>query len=406
MNIKANIRLLFLLVIPLLIFEGIVFYFAVNKPYWNDEAHFVDTINHFGEDMSISTIKSYNEMSTPLPFILYSFWGRIFDFRIQTLRLFSVLVAFITYLLFHKLVFSIFKDIKISLLTTAFIVLHPYMVGLSVFVFTDMLAILFVILSCIAIREQKPILLSIFLACCLLCRQYLIFFILAAGLYYLIIYYNNKSNRHVIRTMLLSCFISILPLAILVILWKGLCPENDLKNIYLDKGYSFHPSYLNLYICQFSIYLVPIILISWKKFYKNKIIILISFVLSWFYWLFPVRIAGYQIDAHVDSVGFFHRFIKSISGNQFIEDIVFHVAYLLGLPIIIVIAKDIFSEWHDKKRGFPLFLDLSIFAALIVMPFSYYCWEKYFLPFLPLVTLRILLFKYSDKLKSDTEISL
>lgn len=403
---RFNIRLLFLLVIPLLIFEGIVFYFAVNRPYWNDEAHFVDTINHFGEDMSISTIKSYNEMSTPLPFILYSFWGRIFNFRIQTLRIFSVLVAFITYLLFHKLVFSIFKDIKISLLTTAFIVLHPYMVGLSVFVYTDMLAILFIILSCIAIREQKPIILSISLACCLLCRQYLIFFILAAGLYYLIKYFNNKIDKHVIRKMLLSCIISMLPLAILGLLWKGLSPENDLRNMYLDEGYSFHPSYLNLYVCQLSIYLVPIILISWKKFYKNKIIILLSFVLSWFYWLFPVRIAGYQINAHVDAVGFFHRFIKTIFGNQFIEDIVFHVAYLLGLPIVIAIAKDIYSRWQDKNQDFSFFLDLSIIAAFIVMPFSFYCWEKYFLPFLPLVTLRILLFKYSDKLKSDTEISL
>jgi hypothetical protein len=170
-NYHKSLVLLFVL---LLIFEGIVFYFGVNRPYWGDEIHFVDTINRFGKDMSISTIKHYNEMSTPLPFIMYSVWGRIFNFNIQTLRIFSVIIAFVTYLLFHKLIFSIFNNSKIAIFATFFIVMHPYMVGLSIFVFTDMLAILFIVLSCVSIRNKNPIILLISLACGLLCRQYFI----------------------------------------------------------------------------------------------------------------------------------------------------------------------------------------------------------------------------------------
>ena len=253
-----------LLFISLLIFEGIVFYFGINRPYWGDEAHFVNTINLFGKDMGIDTIKHYKEMSTPLPFILYSIWGRIFSFDIEMLRLFSVIIAFSTYLLFHKLVFSLVNDIKISLLTTAFIVVNPYMIGLSVFVFTDMLAILFVIISCIAVRKQSPIVLTISLACGLLSRQYLIFFVLAVSLFYLWKYYQYRKRDD--KTMLLACIISLMPLLVLFTLWKGLSPDNELRNIYLDENYKFHPAYFTLYVCQLFIYLAPLILISNRHF--------------------------------------------------------------------------------------------------------------------------------------------
>ena len=386
-----------LLFVSLLLFEGIVFYFGVNRPYWGDEAHFVETINQFGKDMNIYTIKHYNELSTPLPFFLYSLWGRIFNFDIQTLRIFSVLIAISTYLLFYKLIFSMFNNFKIAFLTTAFIVVNPYMVGLSIFIFTDMLAILFIIISCISIRKQNAIILSIALASGLLCRQYLIFFVLAVGLYYLGIYYKKrKQNTEHIIPMLLSCFVSLIPLTILGILWKGLSPDNDVKKIYLDEGYSFHFSYFTLYVCQLFIYLVPIILISWKTFYRNNKTIIVSIIASSSYWLFPVRACKYEINANVNTVGFFHKLVKIVFGNQFIEDIVFYIAFLMGLPIIIFIAEDIYFKWQKETLDFSFLLDLSIIIFLVVMPFSYLCWEKYFLPLLPLVTMRILLAKYTD----------
>jgi len=124
---KTYYQSFILLFILLLLFEGFVLCFSLNRPYLGDEEHFINTINLFGKEISLSTLKHYDEMSTPLPFILYSIWGHIFSFDIRILRIFSVIIAFITYILFHKLIFSIFNDSKISLLTTAFIVLHPYM---------------------------------------------------------------------------------------------------------------------------------------------------------------------------------------------------------------------------------------------------------------------------------------
>ena len=387
----------------LLLFEGIILFFILNRPLDCDELHYVNTIKQFGEELSISTIKHYNEMSTPLPFILYSTWGRIFNYNIQTLRIFSVIIAIITYLLFHRLIYSMFNDNKIALLTTAYIVLNPYMVGLSVLVFTDMLSILFIIISCIAIRNNNPIILSISLAGCLLCRQYLIFFVLAVGLYYFIKYYNNKSrdNTHIFL-MLLSCIISLIPLSILVFLWKGLSPINELKNVYLDEGLRFHPSFFNLYVSQLFVYLAPLVVIFWKSFYNDIKIIFGCFIISWFYWLYPIRVSKYQVNSNIYTVGLFHKFIRSISGSQFIENVIFYLAFFLGLPIIVAVVKDLYFKLQKNIIDFALLLDLSIVSFLLIMPFSYYCWEKYFLPILPLAVMRILLIKYSDSIEITT----
>ena len=186
---KYFVVLLFLL----FAFEAVVYAFAMDRPCWGDEAHFIETIKQFGKGISIDTLKHYNEMSTPLPFMLYSFWGNIFTFNINELRLFSIIVAIITYILCHNLIFSLFNSTKIAFFTTTLIVVNPYMVGLSVFVFTDMLAILFVLTTCISIRAQRPILLAFSISCSLLCRQYLLFLTAAVGLYYLCMLFKSRS---------------------------------------------------------------------------------------------------------------------------------------------------------------------------------------------------------------------
>ncbi|MDH5683388.1 MAG: hypothetical protein OEZ20_02865 [candidate division WOR-3 bacterium] len=86
----------------LIIFEGIAVYVInLKSPYWADEVHFVETIRQFGKEINLNLIRHYNEMSTPLPFILYALWGRIFGFEVHILRYFSMIIAFITYILFY-----------------------------------------------------------------------------------------------------------------------------------------------------------------------------------------------------------------------------------------------------------------------------------------------------------------
>jgi len=202
----------------LLVFAGAVIAIGINRPYLGDEAHFAETVRYFGNEISLNTLKSYNEMSAPLPFVLYALWGRVFNFEIQTLRILSVIFALLTFVTFHYLLFSIFKESKIALATTAFFILNPYMVGLSIFVFTDMLAILFLIICCLAVKNKSPLLFAVASSLGLLTRQYFAFLAIAAGLYYLFSYKKARESRaikmlffrfpFIFATSLIFCFMA------------------------------------------------------------------------------------------------------------------------------------------------------------------------------------------------------
>src|SRR5438132_14065253 len=73
---------------------------GIDRPLRADEPHFVETIVQFGTSRpSLDLLTHYNEMSGPVPFVLYGAWGRMFGFEPFTLRLFSIVVAVATYVL-------------------------------------------------------------------------------------------------------------------------------------------------------------------------------------------------------------------------------------------------------------------------------------------------------------------
>jgi len=181
--------------------------------------------------------------------------GIFFDFDIQTLRILSVIIALFTFITFHYLLFSIFKETKIVLATTAFFMLNPYIIGLSIFVFTDM-AIIFLIICCLAVKNKSPALFAIASALGLLTRQYFAFLTVAAGLYYLFNYQKAKESRAI--KMVFSAFLSFLTLFFLLVLWQGPTPDNARKVLYLKESLGFHPNSLTLYITRFSVYLLPV----------------------------------------------------------------------------------------------------------------------------------------------------
>jgi len=372
----------------LLVFAGAVIAIGINRPYLGDEAHFAETVRYFGNEISLNTLKSYNEMSAPLPFVLYALWGRVFNFEIQTLRILSVIFALLTFVTFHYLLFSIFKESKIALATTAFFILNPYMVGLSIFVFTDMLAILFLIICCLAVKNKSPLLFAVASSLGLLTRQYFAFLAIAAGLYYLFSYKKARESRAI--KMLFSAFLSFLPLLLFFVLWQGPTPDSARKALYLKESLSFHPNSLTLYITQFSIYLLPVILFFWKDIYKDKKMLITSFVISWLYWVFPVAPSTAAVEANIHTVGLFHKVVRLVLGTEY-EHIFFFVFFFLGLPIVLAVIKDCYQRIKSPDLDFLLFIDLAILTFLLMMPFSYLVWEKYFLPVVPLAAIYLLL---------------
>jgi hypothetical protein len=369
-------------------YSAVELVFNLNRPYWGDEGHFIGTVRQFGTGLTLEILKHYNEMSTPLPFALYASWGRVVGYETQNLRLLSIMIACLTYISFHRFLFSIFHGSRLALLTTIFFSLNPYMLAFSIFVFTDMSALLFLILCCAAIRNENVVLFAIASTAALLCRQYLVFVTFAAGTYFLVRLAREREAIH--AKMLIAAGLSTLPLFLLFWMWQGFNPDNTVKYLYLEGLFNFHLNAITLYVLLFFVYLLPIVLWAWKLFYRQRRILAISAGVSWLYLFFPIVPSKPSIDLGLTTVGVFHRAVQFIFGFQ-AQHIVLFLCFLMGLPIVVSLIDDTLARLRQQIFDFAFFLGLAILAFLLIMPFSYLAWEKYFLPAMPLGMLWMLL---------------
>ncbi|RJQ57413.1 MAG: hypothetical protein C4530_12555 [Desulfobacteraceae bacterium] len=379
--------LLTFLLCLILIQAAIIYAIDLKRPIYGDEVHFVPTVVLFGENPTIHTLKHYPEMVTPLSFIVYGLWGRVFGFELHILRVLSIVIALAAYILLHRFFFAVSKHSTLSVLTAVFIALNPYMVGLNVFVYTDMLGILCMIAACLAVYHDRALLFMISSAGMLLSRQYLIFLTAAALLFYLILYINDR--RPAAMKMMLAGMASMIPFLCLVILWRGLGPDNEIRRINLTAGFSYHPSFVTLYVSQMFMYLLPLVVACLQSF-KDKFLLGSAMLLSPFYWLFPVRPSKVLVDADIQTVGFLHRTLGYLFHNILFEDIAFFLMFCFGLTILLHFIRDAWTRFKQNRFDYAFFLYLSIFIFLLIQPISYVSWEKYFMPVMPLGAIQIL----------------
>lgn len=165
---------------------------GIHRPAWGDESHFVVTARIFGEQFGWTTLTHYEEMSTPLPFMLYGLWGAVLGFELGTLRILSLLIAGGTYVSFYRLVRHLGGQGYQSLGLTALLAMNPYMIGLSLFVFPDMLTIGFAILVMRTMLADRPLLAALANALGLLSKQYFLFVTLASCVALAFRYYKNQ----------------------------------------------------------------------------------------------------------------------------------------------------------------------------------------------------------------------
>ena len=383
-------RSLTFLLVFFVLFEGAVVFFGdLTRPPWGDEYRLLETVRDFSDGPSIDRLKHYNQLSTPLPFVLYAAWGRVVGFELWQLRLLSLLIALLSYLLFHRILYLHLGSGPAALLAAVFLMINPYMVGFSIFVFTDGLTILFVILSLYAAVRSSPTLLFFGVAGSLLCRQYTIFLAAAAVIFYCVHLWRGKGERN--GAMLGAAVAGLVPLLALFALWGGISPVNKWREFYDTSGLSFHPAYLVLYVSLLSIYLAPVLLFRLRTIYGNPRVLAGSLVVSMLYWIFPVEPSPYAVAIGVHTVGLFHKAFTWVAAATWFSHLLFYFGFLLGLPILWRIITSAWRNIRTARLTPALLYDLSIAIFLVVMPFSYLNWEKYFVPLLPLVIIRLLI---------------
>jgi hypothetical protein len=141
----------------------------------------------------------------------------------------------------------------------------------------------------------------------------------------------------------------------------------------------------------FFAYNFPLAVVYLKEFYSNYRVWLVGLAASVFYVLFPVVPSKPSIDVGIPTVGLFHRLLEWTFSSPRTVHGVFYLCFLLALPFLFWIVRDLVQRYLKSRFDVALMLDLAIVVFFVVMPFSYLGWEKYFMPVVPPVILRVLL---------------
>lgn len=364
---------------------------AIHYPLHGDEKHITDTIRIFANHFNLNTIKDYPEVTPPLFYIIYALWAKVFGSTIESLRIFTLLIALVTWQLIFYLISLYVKNSRITFLLSFLLVINPYFLGTSVFVFTDMLTIMLSISAIISFLKDEYYLFLIFSSLAILCRQYAIIFPLSIIIFSIINILNRKpiNKRYVFGTSL-----TFLPLLILFFIWGDIAPLSGIQKWIVPTKQFYNINYLTTYLTFSVVYLFPLIIIFlYKKIGLNWLNVVIALIIFLILLQFPIAPSAAAIfQTNVRTVGYAHIAFLSLFGEDSLAlKIFFGVLLFLGCYVNIVLLKNFSSNVKNKIYNKDMIFIIIWILFLIIMPFSYQVWEKYLTMVLPYFMLSIYL---------------
>ncbi len=196
-------------------------------PIW-DEKSFWRTSLLFSKSLipDISQLKNYAELSTPLPFIIFGILEYLFHGGLFAGRLLNLLLSFTIICIIG---FSNRKYIRYRLLAAFGLLLCPYYLMYSGLLYTDIIAIFFVVLGFWFYTSSHHILSSLAFILAIASRQYMLAFPVAIAVHELL---TSRKNGVKLRIQLLAPVIALSSIFVWIWLFGGLAPQAGLeKNV-------------------------------------------------------------------------------------------------------------------------------------------------------------------------------
>lgn len=353
---------------------------------WGDENHYIETIRLFIASFSLHTVKTYAEMNTPLPFMLYALAGIICGDHIWSYRLVTLFCASIAIGTLFLVVRSMVESSYLALAGIIVFMINPYVIGLTVFVYTDMSGLMFLSLTVLAALHRRPWLFCLAAACTMLCRQYNVFGPLAVAVCALLVWARNM--RPAMLWMPLAALLSLIPVILLFLYWGDIAPPSGMAAFSTAKELAFHPGYLITYLTMLPVYTAPVIIYYWRQIVSVKRLST-ALMMGIVYWIFPVKPSRVAVEKmNVHTVGLFHRAVKAITGgNVSIEHCIFYLLFSFSLCLVSWLTANTVAARRDNDQRSVnlLFGGVITLCFLAVMSCSYLVWEKYLVPILPFV---------------------
>ena len=240
------------------------------NPFVDEHLFHLPTIRAFASSFPFFNLKDYPSASGPLPYILWTIFGKIFGFEIWNLRLLTAILSYLCSLIF----FTTCREQKRSfpLLMTLVLIFSPYIFLHSFTIYTSNLTLLWELFSLryfLKYQESKSnfdLLLGSVGSLALVFSRQLDIALPAGVLFYFLM---EKSRRKPLS--LLSGVVPIAGLLLLMIYWNGITPPR------FQTGFLpvLKPVHLTLILTVVGFYFQPFGLYECKKLKSRAAIILL-----------------------------------------------------------------------------------------------------------------------------------
>jgi hypothetical protein len=188
---RHQLNIIFFIFLFVIYFTLFIALDKLQYPPRTDEPNFWQTSLLFSHSLipSLELLKNYNELNTPLPFIIFGILEYLFKGGIFAGRLFTLIVSFFMTCLIG---FPKGKVTKESAFSVIGLLIFPYYLILSGRLYTDIIAAFFVLLGfCLYIRSRH-ILSSVAFILAIASRQFMLAFPVAITAFELVNYLINK----------------------------------------------------------------------------------------------------------------------------------------------------------------------------------------------------------------------
>lgn len=211
----------------IIIFAGyagiFVFFHSLKFPLWNDEGRFWPTSLSFSSKLipTLHQLKNYDELSTPLPFVVFGVLEHLFHKGIAAGRFLNFILSFAIILI----IFFKEKEIgKISVLSVIGIFLFPYFTGCSIHLYTDIIAVFFAFIGVVLYLKSRFLLGCISFVLAISSRQYMVAFPIAL---FICTAYEERHGLLKAWYPLFLLLISIASLAGWIVSFGGFGPQSE-----------------------------------------------------------------------------------------------------------------------------------------------------------------------------------
>lgn len=372
-------------IILVILYELLCYFFIVlKKPITGDEHHFYETIVNFSKNLTLGAIVSYDELITPLTFIIYGWFAKTFGNDLHTVRIVSLIIGFLTHILFFVLLKDIFRKRFIYWGLFFIWLFNPYILGFNGLVFTDGLSNLLIVCFLLAIYKNHYALAFLASALLIYTRQYNILIVGAVGIYYLFLASKGQGLN---LKMVLSLALGSATIIPLFIAWRGFSPVGAMSDELAAVPFMFYAESLPVYIYCIFIFVLPIsAVIIWYSKISKKEWYFIMILTLFYYNLFPVAPSFIAVQDGFHTVGLFDKLVTLIFGNSLVKHLILYLSFLFGSVLFYLFVKEIFFKKQNLGAlNFHRFSLIYLVIFLGAMMVNFQIWEKYFTQVLPVV---------------------